>query len=119
MFLIILFILNLIECKDYIDHVSCDKYIGNFILYAHTNDTIYSLNNYTKLTIQYDGNLVLKTRINKSSNNWIIKWQTGSQFNKITTDYNQYPRLEIQTAGNLVIYVNSSEQIWSSNSSFI
>ena len=111
--LLILDFMEITECKDYWDHVSCDKSIGNFQLFGHTNDTIYSKNNYTKLTIQFDGNLVLKSRINTSSDNdWIIKWQTGSYYNGISN--NEYPEFVVQTDGNLVIYPLDNGQGWTS-----
>ena len=112
MFVLILLSLN--DCKDYFDYVSCNK-TNNFKLYGNTNDTIYSLYNNTKLTMQSDGNLILKTKINSSnsSDDWIIVWQSGSYFTGTSTD--EQPIFALQKDGNLVVYVNSNGKGWQSD----
>eukprot|EP01084_Bolivina_argentea_P092597 166577_1 len=97
-----------VNAIDYFDHVTCTD--ANFGLYGITNDSIYSLDGNTRITMQSDGNLVLYYRIDLFSN-WLIQWQSYSS--SISANSSR-PVLFIQQDGNLVVYTFHG-QGWHSN----
>eukprot|EP01084_Bolivina_argentea_P182921 315713_1 len=104
-------------CAEFIEGTQPDlcswtlgsSWLGTTLLGIY-NDSIYSPDNNTRITMQIDGNLVLYYRAHSSSN-WIIKWQTNSYDNQPDE---WRPAFIIQRDGNLVVYVNDGVG-WATN----
>ena len=93
-----IFILSPIISINYINNVSC--YTENFHLYSTSQDTIYSLDNNTKITMQSDGDLVLYSRETVTSE-WQFIWHTD------TYNYDGSTFFAVQKDRNLVVYTST------------
>ena len=87
-----------------IDYVSPIIVKGqNLGLYGYRNDSIYSPDGNTKITMYYYGTLVLSTR-SSSNDPWINQWQSNTCVDYVASCCK--PSMAMQTDGNLVIYAD-------------
>ena len=87
---------ELISCTVYVDHVSRETGIVEIL----PGDALYSLDNNTRSYMLSNGNFVLQSRTDSSSS-WIIRWQTGTYSDVITSGS---PAFVVQGDRNLVVY---------------
>ena len=94
----LLLLISPIASIDYINNVSC--YRQNFYLYSITQDTIYSLDNNTKITMQSDSDLSLYSRETVTSE-WQFIWHTD------TYNYNGSTSFAVQKNRNLIVHTST------------